>query len=357
MNQNRTIRSRWLLYISFFAGFGICYFLWNSYQRVGFGYPLDDAWIHQTYARNLIDYGEWSFIPGKPSAGSTAPLWTGLLSLGPLLGLDHRIWTYFIGGVLLVSLGWMCSKWFSQRWENTPKWGWVVGAVVSVEWHLLWASLSGMETLAFSILCVAVFMLLERRLMAPLLIGILIGVGVWIRPGAMTLLLPAILSILLNKQIDRAGNTMRLAFGFAITFVPYLVFNLLITGAIWPNTFYAKQAEYLELNQLSLVARFFGQFAQPMVGVGCLLLPGIIINFVQYLRKQEWSKLLVLIWVMTYLGMYALRLPVTYQHGRYAIPTIPILMVFGLEGLSRWIEPSSSITSKRIGSRLYGSNS
>ena len=32
------------------------------YYRVG--YPLDDAWIYQTYARNLSHLGEWSFIPG-----------------------------------------------------------------------------------------------------------------------------------------------------------------------------------------------------------------------------------------------------------------------------------------------------
>ncbi|MEZ6074072.1 MAG: hypothetical protein R3C10_28290, partial [Pirellulales bacterium] len=43
------------------------------------GFPLDDSWIHQTYARNLADFGEWSFVPGTPSAGSTAPLYSTLL--------------------------------------------------------------------------------------------------------------------------------------------------------------------------------------------------------------------------------------------------------------------------------------
>ncbi len=49
------------------------------------GFPLDDTWIHQTYARNLAMNGEWAFRTGLPSAGSTSPLWSALLALGFLL--------------------------------------------------------------------------------------------------------------------------------------------------------------------------------------------------------------------------------------------------------------------------------
>ncbi len=44
------------------------------------GFPLDDAWIHQTFARNLVQFKEWSFNPGYPTSGSTSPLWTLLLA-------------------------------------------------------------------------------------------------------------------------------------------------------------------------------------------------------------------------------------------------------------------------------------
>ena len=73
------------------------------YQHVGF--PLDDSWIHLTYARNLAVYGEWAFQPGKPSAGSTAPLWTALLSLGFFFKLAPYIWTYLLGTLLLWGIG------------------------------------------------------------------------------------------------------------------------------------------------------------------------------------------------------------------------------------------------------------
>ena len=35
------------------------------------GFPLDDSWIHLTFARNLAEHGQWAFRLGVPSAGST----------------------------------------------------------------------------------------------------------------------------------------------------------------------------------------------------------------------------------------------------------------------------------------------
>jgi len=37
------------------------------------GFPLDDAWIHQTYARNLVATGTWSFDPGVPRQAPPLP--------------------------------------------------------------------------------------------------------------------------------------------------------------------------------------------------------------------------------------------------------------------------------------------
>ena len=40
------------------------------------GVPLDDAWIHFQFARNLARGDGLSFNPGEPTSGSTAPLWS-----------------------------------------------------------------------------------------------------------------------------------------------------------------------------------------------------------------------------------------------------------------------------------------
>src|SRR5439155_13135021 len=49
------------------------------------GFPLDDSWIHLHFARNLASGAGFSYNPGVPVAGSTAPLWTLLLGAGALV--------------------------------------------------------------------------------------------------------------------------------------------------------------------------------------------------------------------------------------------------------------------------------
>ena len=42
-------------------------------------FPLDDSWIHLHFARNLAEGRGFSYNPGVPVSGSTAPLWTLVL--------------------------------------------------------------------------------------------------------------------------------------------------------------------------------------------------------------------------------------------------------------------------------------
>jgi hypothetical protein len=342
-----------MMLIALLGFLAVAGFLWRSSCIYGLGYPLDDAWIHQTYARNLVQYGEWSFIPGTPSAGSTAPLWTTMIAFGLALGLDPAYWTYGIGLTLLVLLGWLCFRWFTSRSIAVPPWGCLLASLVVLEWHLVWAAVSGMETLAFSALCVAVLWLMEKESWKPISIGILIGIGVWLRPGAITLILPLGIIMITRRKSMRWESILAVAFGMAVTIGPYLVFNYLLTDRLWPNTFYAKQSEYAILRQTSLITRFGKQLVQPLVGVGSILIPGVFLIAVRNVRERDWMRLAPIVWVFAYLGMYAERMPVTYQHGRYAIPVIPVLLVVGMGGVARWAQLNSPITLRRFVSRFW----
>lgn len=302
------------------------------YYRTGF--PLDDAWIHQTYARNLAWRGEWAFVPGQPSGGSTSPLWTMLLAIGYWLRLPFFAWTYLLETVFLWGAAWLGEMLLRQMLPTyRPVFPWF-GAFLALEWHLAWAAVSGMEIVFFVFLTLLVFLLLFSARSHFLVVGLLIGLLVWVRPDGLTLLGPALWVALFRPVAwrERLGSVLFLLFGFALLFSFYLLFNLHLTGAIWPNTFYAKQAEYAVYRQLPLLTRLGQQFFQPMIGAGLFLLPGVLWSLVQVIRSRRWDWLAVPLWLAGFLTLYALRLPVTYQHGRYAMPVLPLFALLGFFG-------------------------
>src|SRR5512138_2784515 len=123
--------------------------------RVGF--PLDDTWIHLTYARNLAEQGEWAFRLGEHSAGSTAPLWTALLSIGFLIGLAPYVWTYLLGWAVLTLLA-VYAEHIARKlvpsYKSRIPWA---GLFFVFAWHLTWSAVSGMETLLHGLIIFAVF--------------------------------------------------------------------------------------------------------------------------------------------------------------------------------------------------------
>ncbi|NIM95714.1 MAG: hypothetical protein GTO18_18595 [Anaerolineales bacterium] len=342
----------WLLLTVLLVG-SVGGYLIFSQQTHGLGYPLDDAWIHQTYARNLLEYREWSFVPDHPSAGSTSPLWTIFLAVGPVVGLNQQLWTYLAGGLVLLLLAVVCMQWFADRFPEGGRWKWAIGLIVILEWHLTWASVSGMETLAFALLVAVVLWQITRKLWSPFWIGLLIGVGVWIRPGGLSLIVPVVAAIFTQEKRRWVSYFVKACIGIILGIAPYLLFNYWLTGSLWPNTFYAKQAEYAVHREKSIILRYLDQFLQPLIGASVLLLPGWVLTTLRDLRKRDLTRLTPFIWVIVFLGTYAFRLPVIYQHGRYAMPVIPVILVLGFEGLVRWIDLNSSMALKRIISRFW----
>lgn len=298
------------------------------------GFPLDDAWIHQTYARNLAEYGQWAFYSGQWSGGSTAPLWSALLALGHMGLLDFYTWTYLLGGFFLWLLA-LTGEYTVRRFVTAyhPRLPWV-GLFFAFEWHLVWATASGMETILHALIIILVLGFLLTGSSRYVLLGLLVGIGVWVRPDGITLLGPLGLVILTTQANwrSRVGVFSRVFVGFGTLFVLYLLFNFLVAGTPWPNTFYAKQAEYAILQQRPLFERILDIFVLPLVGAGVVLLPGVLWQSVQAVRARNWAFLSVLAWFAGYLLMYAWRLPVTYQHGRYIIPAMPVYFLLGICG-------------------------
>ena len=359
--SNKKIRE--LVIVGAFAAISLGCYLLFSWIKFRVGFPLDDAWIHQVYARNLIQTGEWAFIPGVPSAGSTAPLWSGLLSVGYFFNLGPFYWSFILGWSLLWAIGVAGFVGFRRMCPSCDKSAIFVGVLLVFEWHLVWAAGSGMETLLFALLALIVLLCLihfddrmeTSRAKIFLMIGGVIGISIWVRPDGITLLGPAIFVLLFNSNLN--GNRLRsfvyLTLGFGIVFASYLLFNWIIAGTFWPNTFYAKQNEYALLRQLPIWRRVLDQMNLPLIGVGIILLPGFIFLIFNSIKHRVIGEIANWMWIVGFLIMYALRLPVIYQHGRYAIPVMPAYFLLGLVGVFYLIDLRSSNTLKRVASRTW----
>lgn len=325
------------------------------------GYPLDDAWIHQTYARNWAETGQLAYVVGVPSAGSTAPLWTLLLSVAYRWQIDQYLWSMILGTITLAISAWLLSRLADRLLPNRSLVSWLVGLACVVEWHLIWAAASGMETLLFIVFALA---LIDRvwANASGWSIGVLGGLLILTRPEGLLLF-----GLALGVMLIRAGRrgligVVKAGVAFVIVLAPGAYFNLQAGGSIFPNTFYAKQSEYGELvSSLSKWLISIGNMLiAPLAGGAFLLIPGVIAWVIENRRdvkqRTRWMWWLPLIWIAAHITVYALRLPVSYQHGRYLLPIIPIVLLYGVVGtalLLDWIKARSTRPIARLLRRVY----
>jgi hypothetical protein len=133
---------------------------------------------------------------------------------------------------------------------------------------------------------------------------------------------------------------------------------------LWPNTFFAKQAEYAILRERPLWQNMVEIFSTPFIGVLALLWPGMMlmrragastpVRANAQVRVNTWvHPYVMLVWAATFLLAYALRLPVAYQHGRYLIPAIPVLVILGGAGMMSWAGLMASGLWRRVISRAW----
>jgi hypothetical protein len=350
------------------------------------GFPLDDAWIHQTYARNLARYGQFAYFPGQPSAGSTSPLWSLLLSLGYLLGIEFKAWAYALGILLLALTGVMVYHLSCRLFPDMRGAAPGAGLFCVLEWHMGWAAVSSMETLLFTFLQVTLLervlameraetrflrengFLERRRLWYLFALGLLGGLLTLTRPEGLVLLGLASLAVTwrrVTEAINRvdipsaSGTLIRflqdillMGLGASLLIVPYLAWHFSVTGLPFPNTFYAKQQEYAAIIAVvPFPVRWLQVSGPTLVGAQFLLVPGALIALYTLARRRRWIALLPALWWAALTALYAWRLPVTYQHGRYLIPAIPILVIYGVGGTWSVLDPASPHPWRRILSR------
>jgi hypothetical protein len=357
-------RPRWSRWTIALVCLGVCalYLGAEAYVFDGrLGFPLDDAWIHLKFAKNLAAGDGLSFNPGEPVTGTTAPLWTALLSILLLLPGGPVIWVKLLG-IALFSLAAELVYRVARELDLSVGLS-VLAAVLTAttEW-MVWSALSGLEIPLFVVLSLIGILLhlreRRRRGGAPVSLAVL-ALAALARPeGQLLFVLACVDRLLLFERDDSGALVWRRAelapilgglAAAAILLVPMMAFNVMVGGSVMPTTFGAKvppaqvavpgawmpSLAYLMRGPIDILFR-----AQPYM----VLVAGAgLVALIARLGTARDRGLLLGAWLVGLPLAYAVLSAtsgksVTGNFGRYFFPLFPILIVVGVLGLERLAE-------------------
>lgn len=303
------------------------------------GFPLDDSWIHLHFARNLAEGGGFSYNPGHPVAGSTAPLWTLLLAAGAVLAGASVALAKGLGIACALGAA-VLTRRAALAWGAPREVALVAGAALLWSGPITWGALSGMEVALAALLATA--SLLAHASDRCWLTAALAGLAVTARPEA-ALLIPLLV-------LSRPPTAARLAAFVLIPLVvvaPMIAFSYATVGAPYPATAAAKV-------EGGLIGWLAG-LREPLVTTLLARPWAFVVEWVQWLWRTHallplalpvalplvWRRVgaalaaVTLILLAQPIGM-ALLAPYRgpgFQEGRYSIHLLPVALVALAVGL------------------------
>lgn len=238
------------------------------------GMPLDDAYIHLAFARNLAQGHGFSFNPGEKSLGFSSPLWLLLTAANARLKLDP------VAGARLLSIAFMAvsalllyfvtlNSLVKLRTGIFPppsdRAGPLAGETalaataalgLAAAGHQLWLAGLGMEPSLFLCLGLASILLLVRERPRVLAGGTMLGLAALTRTEGLILI--PLLPLLMARRIaaldsrERTRMTLKLLLPALLLPAAWAVYSYLAAGFFTPPTRAGKLAANLFNSGLSL---------------------------------------------------------------------------------------------------------
>ena len=237
------------------------FFCWEFLQQLPFYLPNDDAYIVLSYARNIVEHGEFfAYNHGTPSTGITSPLYAIVLAAGKLLLGDWNGSIRLVGFVSFVGGLAVGSAWVFQLagrgWQ-----GRLAAALFSLSWgcwgYVHFFAFLGMEPILFIALALSSVLLFQRGRVFPA--GLLLGLAALCRPEAVFMgllygLLPACRLVRSVVRKDRPAvkaafvEGLLLGAGFMLAYGPWMIECLVVNGSVFPLTVSTKTASAIDWN-------------------------------------------------------------------------------------------------------------
>jgi len=339
------------------------YIMYASGQNGFLSFPLDDPWIHLTFAKNLVEFGSFSYFKNEmATAGSTSPIYTLFLAIGFIFTKNEMILSYLLGIIFLVCSVFAFYK--LSRFEFGKETYFAIGASViflSDKWMNFIAD-SGMETTMYIFMIILGFYFYKKRQAIPL--GIMLGLILWGRPDGVAFYAAIVIDYLIliwlskNTKGEQTNlfskqDLIKVGITFGILLVIYFAMNLILSGSLLPNTYNAKLAYYSpEFRSRGDFFKFevWDYFTSGAYGV---LMIGFLFSTVKTIfdlfKKKYSSNFSYILFSFLLVFIYWYKLPYAHRFGRYLMPIIPFLILVGLTGF----RDASKIIGSAFNSRSF----
>jgi hypothetical protein len=298
------------------------------------GYPLDDAWIHELAARNLVQHGVLGVNPHAYGSGATSPLWALVLAVGALLHVPPPWFSNALNLVLFLLTGQLALRLLSNDGVALPT-ATLLAVAFGCAPNYVWFALSGMEATFAAFLSVAAvtawFSPLERQ---RRLTGIPAALLCLARPEG-ALVVPLLL--VLRRPSSRA-EWISLVLVPAATVSGNALVNVILTGQLLPSTFAGRRWLWLAPLQgigplgraQLLVFDWLARLGEFTLGTNVAWLVWISVGVAALgLQTARRGLLALALWTLLWFSVYAVVLP-TFGHGGRYQPLVPSLFVLFL---------------------------
>jgi hypothetical protein len=241
-------RARWYLLIAAAYLAGLTALAMALRHNVGF--PLDDSWIHQEIARNLVQHHSFGFTPGVTSSGSSSTLWSLVLAIDYLLFPAHSpvFFPLIVNAALMTLSG--VLLWRMAALDGLPLvYGLALAVLPPLSGNYVWLAFIGMEHVLFVTLSLAAILLWFRNGPASALVaGAVLGALAMTRPEGLAL---SVLLFALYRWCGRGvANVLRAGAVAAVFVAASFAINLETSGSLLPMTLRGRRFLFSNTDKL-----------------------------------------------------------------------------------------------------------
>jgi arabinofuranosyltransferase len=324
------------------AVLSIYYINYANTQNGYNSFPLDDPWIHLTFAKNLAEYGSFSYFKNEmATAGSTSPVYTILLAAGFFITKNEMILSYVLGIAFLICSVIAFYKLSSVEFGKENYFALACTGIFILDKWMNFIADSGMETTMYIFFLIAGFYFYKKRKAIPF--AILFALTFWTRPDAVAFYGAIIIDYIIvsyfaktdkSLQLFSKNDLMKIAGIAGGILVLYFIMNLILSGSLLPNTYNAKlDAPMMRTRDYFLKEDVWGYFTTGAYGI---IMIGFLFSSLKYVydlikRKYNQNSGYIL-FCFCLVFIYWLKLPYTHRFGRYLMPLIPFLILVSMRG-------------------------